>query len=231
MRTISITDKEFECDIEAPCFAALGPEEMDLIRESKTQVIFHKGETLIKQGAFASYILFISSGVCKQYVESEGARNLNIRLKGPGEFAGLSAVFTDKKFGYSVSALSETRVFLLETDAISRLIQQNAAFGYRITRRYCQENAHLYANIHNLVYKQLNGRMADVLRYIDAFKSLHPDIFSLLSRKDIAEFAGMSTESAVKILKSFEKDGLIELEEKNVQILNAEKVAELSERG
>jgi CRP/FNR family transcriptional regulator len=186
---------------------------------------------MIKQGAFSSYILFVIEGISKQYIEAEGARNLNLHLITPGEFVGLTAVFAERKFNYSVTALSDTRVFLIETEAISKLIQLNADFSYKITKRYFLSNAGFYENLHDLYYKQLNGRMANVLLYIDGFKNYNPDIFSLLTRKDIAEFAGMSTESAVKILKSFEKDGLLQLAEKNIMIVRHDRIREISKTG
>ena len=77
----------------------------------------------------------------------------------------------------------------------------------------------------------MNGRMADTLLYIDSLKNEHPDIFQLLSRKDIADFAGTSTESAVKLLKSFEKDKLIELNEKDITISDRNTLTEISKRG
>ena len=69
------------------------------------------------------------------------------------------------------------------------------------------------------MYKQMNGRLADTLLYIDSLKTEKAEIFQLLSRKDLADFAGISTESAVKLLKTFEKDGLIELHEKDIKLL------------
>ena len=60
----------------------------------------------------------------------------------------------------------------------------------------------------------MHGNLAETILYIDSFKSDNKNIFSLLSRKDIADFAGTSTESTIKLLKSFEKDKLIALKEK-----------------
>jgi CRP/FNR family transcriptional regulator len=77
----------------------------------------------------------------------------------------------------------------------------------------------------------MNGRIADTLLYIDSLKAENPDIFQLLSRKDMADFAGISTESAVKLLKSFEKDGLIELNEKDILIINHDGLREISRKG
>ena len=84
-------------------------------------------------------------------------------------------------------------------------------FGFSIIKRYCEQNANLFDSLRTIMYKQMNGRMADTLLYIDSLKSESPDIFQLLSRKDLADFAGISTESGVKLLKTFEKEGLISL--------------------
>jgi CRP/FNR family transcriptional regulator len=66
----------------------------------------------------------------------------------------------------------------------------------------------------------MNGRMAETLLYLETFRPEFPEIFQILSRKELADFAGISTESAVKLLKNFEKDGLIELKDKDIIILN-----------
>jgi hypothetical protein len=77
----------------------------------------------------------------------------------------------------------------------------------------------------------MNGRMVDTLIYLNNLKTENADIFQLLSRKDIAYFAGVSTESAVKLLKSFEKDGLIELNEMDIILLKREDLIEISKKG
>jgi CRP/FNR family transcriptional regulator len=94
MKTIHETDQDFICDIAAPCFQKLTPEEVEMVRASKTQVLFRKGDNLTKQGAFASYVLFVMSGIARQYLEGDNTRTFNLRIIKPGEFVGLSSVFT-----------------------------------------------------------------------------------------------------------------------------------------
>ena len=231
MKPILETDKEFICDIQAPCFQMLSPEEADLVRASKTQVLFRKGDNLTKQGAFASYALFVIKGLAKQYIEGDNSKNHNLRIIQPGEFVGLSAVFSKNTFNYSSVAITECQVFLVEKDAITTVIQQNGQFGFNMIQRYCGQNANLFDTLRTVLYKQMNGRMADTLLYLDSLKFQYPDIFQLLSRKDMAEFAGISTESAVKLLKSFEKDGLIELHEKDIVLVNYAELQEISKKG
>jgi CRP-like cAMP-binding protein len=231
MKTILETDSDFICDIQAPCFQMLSPEEAELVRSGKTQVLFRKDDNLTKQGAFASYVLFMIDGFAKQYLEGDGIKNYNLRIIKPGEFIGLSAVFSENTFNYSSVAITDCHVFLVEKQAISKVTKQNGSFGFNIIKRYCEQNTNLINTVRNLMYKQMNGRMADTLLYIDSLKTEKPEIFQLLSRKDIADFAGISTESAVKLLKSFEKDGLIRLNEKDIQVIQHSVLTEISRKG
>lgn len=231
MKTILETDSDFICDIEAPCFQMLLPEEVELVRSSKIQVLFRKDDNLTKQGAFASYILFIIDGFAKQYLEGDGIKNYNLRIIKPGEFVGLSVVFSENTFSYSSVALTDCHAFLVEKQAISKVVKQNGMFAFNIIKRYCEQNNNLISTVRNLMYKQMNGRMADTLLYVDSLRTDKEEIFQLLSRKDIADFAGISTESAVKLLKTFEKDGLIKLVEKDVQIIKHNELLEISRKG
>lgn len=231
MKTILEIDNEFICDIQAPCFQMLSIEEVELVRASKTQVLFRKGENLTKQGAFASYVLFVLTGFAKQYVEGNGKYNHNLRIIKPGEFVGLSSVFGKNTFNYSTVALTDTQVFLIEKEVLVNVSKQNGQFAYNIIRRYSEQNSTLFDAIRNLVYKQMNGRIADTLLYLSPENFDDEDIASLLTRKEIAEFANLTTESTVKILKSFEKDGLIRLEEKSISILDGGRLAEISKNG
>ncbi|OFX78453.1 MAG: hypothetical protein A2X12_03475 [Bacteroidetes bacterium GWE2_29_8] len=231
METITENDSKFICDIEAPCFKTLSSEEIELIRGSKTQVLFRKGDNLSKQGTFVSYILFIINGLVKQYIEGGNTKTYNLRIIKSGEFIGLSSVFTKHTFDYSAISLTDCQAFIIEKDVITKIVKQNSTFGFNIIKRYCEQNTNLFDSINHLVYKQMNGRMANTLIYIDEIKIENENIFQLLSRKDIADFAGISTESAVKLLKNFEKDGLIMLNEKDIKILNKEALMQIRKNG
>ncbi|MHC1777243.1 MAG: Crp/Fnr family transcriptional regulator [Lentimicrobium sp.] len=216
--------------IDAPCFQNLLPEEIELARNSKTRVVFRKGENLTKQGAFASSVLFVMDGLAKQYVEGDVTRNFNLRLIKGGEFVGLSVAFNNHTYNYSVVALRETTACLIEKEAVSGLIKANGSFAYNIINRYCEQNSKLYISIHDLMYKQMNGRLAGALLYLWK-EQVGDDVFPFLSRKDIADFAGLSTESTVKLLKTFEKEGLIRLEDKNILLLDIPNLEQINLRG
>jgi len=231
MKSIGEQDKEYVCDIGAPCFQMLSKNELELIKTTKTQVLFRKGDSLTKQGAFASYILFVVNGLCKKYIEGQSGKNLNLSIVTPGEFIGLSSLFTLNKFDYSVMALTDCHVFLVEREVILSVIKRDGDFGVNIVKRDYEQIPALYTKLKGIQFKQMNGRIADALLYLDTLRSSHKDIYSLLTRQDIADFAGITVESAVKIIKSFEKDNLIELVDKDIVIKNRLSLTEISHRG
>jgi len=231
MKKLNESDNDFVCDIQAPCFQELMSEEMQFIKQNKTQVSFRKGENLTKQGAFASCILFILDGLVKQFLEIDTSKNLNVRLLQSGDFIGLTSVFSKPTYDISTIALRETKAYLVEKQAIETLIVQNGKFAKSIMQRHVEQESHIYTLLKNLQLKQMNGRLADILLYLSSPQFVGENVFSTLSRKDIAEFAGISTESAVKLLKTYEKENLIKLNDKEIEILNPVELSEISKRG
>ena len=231
MKTILDTDNEFFCDINALCFQLLSTEEAELVRASKTQVLFRKGDNLTKQGAFASYILFVVKGLALQYIEGEMNRSFNLRIVKPGEFVGLSSVFTKNIFNYSTVALTDCQVILVEKETIAHVVKQNGEFAFNLFRRYSEQNAVMTETLSTMLFKQMTGRLAESLLYLDTLKTAYPDVFLLLSRKNLADFAGISTESAVKLLKSFEQEAIINLHDKDIIIIDKNRLEKISKNG
>lgn len=222
MKTLQETDSEYICDIQAPCFQQLSGEEARQLQQNRTQVLFRKGDTLTKQGTYPSYILFLMDGVVKQYLEGDDNRTLNLNIQLPGEFVGLSTVFSSETVPFSTTCLTDCQAVLVTKDSLSQVLHANADFTLKLAERHSRQQSGLYEILRNQQFKQMNGRLAAALLYLNGLKEREPSLFTLLSRKDLADFAGLSTESTVKLLKTFEKDGLIELQEKDIRIRDVE---------
>ena len=110
-------------------------------------------------------------------------------------------------------------------------MNENGAFGLGLMKRYTDQNVNLFDSLRTVLFKQMNGRLADTLLYIDSFKAEHPEVFQLLARKEIADFAGISTESTVKLLKTFEREGCIKLDTKDILITDYDKLNAISKIG
>ena len=75
------------------------------------------------------------------------------------------------------------------------------------------------------------GRMADSLLYLfgEIFESDHFPM--LLTKQDLADLSAMSRDSAVKILRSFQHEGIIQFDEKELRLVDHEALKRISRIG
>jgi CRP/FNR family transcriptional regulator len=130
-----------------------------------------------------------------------------------------------------VSPYVDSWAKLIDINVFKQLIRQNAPFASKIIDILNENTAQAYGRFFCLTRKQLHGRMADILMCLSEriFKSLEYDL--PLSRNDLAELTGMSTESVIRIMKEFKDDKLIEVSGKSVNILDPERIRKISAVG
>lgn len=225
----SITCKE--CQKISRCFRQLLPTELDFINHFKVQIHYSMGEDVCKQGAFASSIIYILDGLIKLSIEGPNNKSFILRIVNPSDFIGLSSLYGENTYHYSARTLMDTTICMIEKESMTKLIRENAVFASEIIKWHCHIETHHYKKIQSLTYKQLHGRLADTLIYLSREDFKITNIFQYLTRKDLAELSAMSTEGAVRILSEFDKDGIIELNGKDIHLLDLEKLVKISKAG
>jgi CRP/FNR family transcriptional regulator, polysaccharide utilization system transcription regulator len=98
---------------------------------------------------------------------------------------------------------------MIEKESLKDILLRNPQFALEVTSRNYRNEKHLLEIIKNLSYKQMRGKLASTLLYLSQDDYQKEDVFEYLSRQDIADFASISTESAIRYLKEFEKENVI----------------------
>jgi len=220
-----------ECEISSSCFQNLLPDELDFLDDKKIQLSYLKGENLFKQGAFSPYVMHVVEGIILIYLQTGFNKQINIRLAKTGDFLAFSSLFGENIYTYSAIALKNSRICMIDKKALNQLLLKNPDFALRITSRNYKNEAHLLEIIKTISFKQMRGKLATTLLYLSGDDLSQEDIFPYLSRQDIADFASISVESAIKFLKEFEKEGIIKLKGKDIKIANKGKLEEIAKRG
>ena len=213
------------------CFTELFPEELKLIDKKRTQLVYQKGENLLKQGAFATHVIYVIDGLVKLYLQTGFNRQINIRLARQGDFLAFPTLFGDAVYGYSAVAVKNSTVSMINKEALQNLLRENTNFAMRITAKNFRHEAYLLEIIKNLSYKQMRGKLASALLYLSQPEFLEAEVFQHLTRQDIGDFASISAESTVKFLKEFEKEGILSLNGKEVIISDLKMLTEISLKG
>lgn len=209
----------------------LFPKELELIKDKKTQLTYLKGENLFKQGAFAPYVMFIVNGLVKIYLQTGYDKQINIRLARTGDFLAFSSIFGDNVYNYSAISVKDSLVCMIDKESLKQLLLKNPEFAMQITSRNFRNENYLFEIIKNISYKQMRGKLASTLLYLSQEEFIEEEIFQYMSRQDIADFASISTESAIKFLKEFEKEGILNLNGKDIEITDRGKLEDIALRG
>lgn len=172
---------------QSPCFDQLTEQEIEMVEKNQVRVVYKKGETICKQGSFASHIMFLEEGLVKIYLEGN-PRNLILTITPSNHLIGLPSIYEgNNTFLYSVSTYIDSKVRLIDINIFKQLIRQNANFAAKIINVLNENTAQAYGRFFCLTRKQLHGRMADILLCLSdrIFKSRE---FNLpLSRNDLGE--------------------------------------------
>lgn len=231
MNDITVQNNCIECDKASNCFKKLIPSELEFINLKKTQVTYRKGENITKQGAFSSNILYIASGLVKVYLECPGNKKINFRIAKSSDFIGLSGISGEDTYNYSTQAIKDSVVCVIEKEGFRKLISNNGGFAVEIIKAYCEREKKLFNKVRSLGHNQMHGRLANTLLYLSSQDFGDENIFSYLSRKDLADFACISTESAVRILADLKKEKIISLNGKKIEILQLDLLKDIRRRG
>ncbi len=213
------------------CFDKLTKEERELIDSKSVYVTYKKGEILCKKGGISSHIMMIENGLVKVYLENN-SNILVLKVVTNGNLIGLSSIRSESNvFPYSVMAYIDTRVKQIDLATFHQVLDSNAAFAKEVIELLGTNSEQIHGRFFCLVHKQSYGRMADILLCLSdrIFKTKEFDL--PVSRKDLAELTGLSSETVIRILKKFQDDNLISIEGKSIQLLDYEKLIEISEKG
>ena len=212
-------------------FGQMFPDDLKISDQYKTKITYLKGENIFKQGAFAPYVIYIVSGLVKVYLQTGYDKQISISISRSGEFLAFSSIFGENIHTYSTQAITDAEICMIEKESLKDALLKNPDFALQITSKNYRNERHLLEIIKNLSYKQMRGKLASALLYLSQEEFLEENIFEYLSRQDIADFASISTESAIKFLKEFEKEKILKLNGKDILILNSEKLEQMSKNG
>lgn len=218
-------------DDHCKCFDALTEEQTALLEKKQVTVEYNKGEIIAKHGAFASHVVFLCEGLVKVYIE-HGKQTLILKIISPGNLIGLSSLSEGEEvFQYSAAAYQRSVARLIDIVTFKQLIRENGHFASKVIGILSENSNQINNRFFCLTHRQSYGRLADLLLCLSG-RVFKADKFELdLTRKELAELAGMSTENVIRILKKFQDDKLIEMKGKHIQLHDMDALQKICDLG
>ena len=189
------------------------------ISETRLSKTYKKKYIIYMEGAQPLYLYFIAKGQVKTYKSNKDGKELITGLHNEGDFFGFLPLLENKPNNETAVVVKEADLFLIPQQDFLTMIYTNK----EIARKFISMlSSNLYKTENQLIelaYQSVRYRVASTLLKLNNGKDQNPPVITV-SRKDISNMVGTSTESLNRTLADFKEEGVVEICDKGLRILD-----------
>ncbi len=219
------------CFHKSPLFQMMNKDELKAIQDTRFEVTFQPEEIIYKQGTRTTQIVSITGGLAKAYIEGLNHRNFILELIKPTSVISGPGTYVDQKHHFSLKAIERTSCCFFDLQTFKDIVSNNSKLSDFLIHVISKRSISYFDKFISLTQKQVNGRIAENLLYLNSFIYETNPMELTISFQDIAEMTAMTRDSVVRVLKDFCTEKLIKMEDNTLTILNHDKLVQLSELG
>ncbi len=209
---------------------ALSKDELIKIANCKTSYTVKKGEPIFEEGNLLNGVYCVKEGVCKMTKLSSNGKDQIVKLVKPGELLGQRSLISEEKANLSAVALEDMEVCFIPKTEIMEFFQKNNQFSMNMMRTICGDLKDSDDHMVSMAQKTVKERLAETLLYLEDTFGTQTDgsLHIQLSREELAGMIGTATESCIRLLSEFNKNGWITLDGKKIKIAQKNALKKIS---
>jgi CRP/FNR family transcriptional regulator len=148
----------------SPQFADLDPMVLRTIAARCRPKVFLTGQMVFMEGGPCRNLCILESGRVKFFRMNAGGREQILKVfERPGDMFCIASAFSTGIHIVSASAMTETRLHLLDMDAVNRVARDHPSVGLKMVGTAGEHMTHLVALADDLSLKTATGRLAKYL--------------------------------------------------------------------
>jgi CRP/FNR family transcriptional regulator len=218
------------CDLKSCFFCKLCLKEwipaIDLHRKNYD---LRKGEMLFVEGDKVTGIYFVYSGKVKVH-KKWGDKELIVRFANQGAIVGHRGLGNNTVYPVSATAIEAVTVCFIDLEFFHTTLKVNHDFTYQLMMFFAEELQVSERKMRNLAHMTVKGRVAQALLTLEERFGVTNEgyIDIVLSRQDLASFAGTTYETVFRMMNELIEENIITILGKGILITNSEKLLHLT---
>ncbi|WP_018674672.1 Crp/Fnr family transcriptional regulator [Riemerella columbina] len=207
----------------------LSKQDFEKYTSAKQSLTFSKGEVIFDDGESVKGVYFINKGTAKLSKSGVYGKDQILRIIKEGDIIGYRSLFCDENFQARAEAMTELETTLIPCDIFLQILEADPKLSFVMLQKIAFELGESSNTITILAQKTVRERLAEILLLLELKIGTDPEGFIgiSLTREEIANLIGTATESAIRLISEFKNDDLIEVEGRNIKILDHEKLKRL----
>jgi CRP-like cAMP-binding protein len=206
-------------------FDALTSNEKKLVNNAMERLSIKKGSLLFYEEGVPTGIFKIINGKAKKFKRGFSGTEQIFYIYTSGDVLGYHALFGEERYQDSCEALEDLEVNFIAKDVFFQLLKDIPSLQHTFTKNIGHEFGVLANIITVLAQKNLNARLAINLLILENRFQKHDKTIGIdLTREDLANIIGTSSESLGRSLKQFKDEGIIEITKRVIYIKDKERI-------
>lgn len=206
----------------AELLRALPPGQLARLRGSLRERRFARQRALYFEGEPAESLWILQSGSVRLYKASPSGRTTTLETLGPGQiFGALSALDADA-YPSSAEGVTDGLAWCLPRAVLLRLLAEDPRLGIEILRIVSERLHAAHERLRSFAHDSVPVRVARALLEASHGGDAH------VTRRELAESAGTTVETAIRVLRRLEREGLLRSEVGLVHVVDRDALRRLA---
>ena len=180
---------------------------------------YNKGEIIYREGAHSNTIYLILEGIVKCHKMVESGKELITALYKPDDFLGFTSFADNFPYQETATTVDEVKLAGISKNELKAILGLNQNVSLELMNLLSENIKDIKEQLIQMAYSSVRKKTAQTILQFTRIMNSKPEDTIRISRSDLASVAGIATESLIRTLSEFKKNGLIEIEGRNIRIL------------
>ena len=189
---------------------------------------FSKGEIIYEEGNNSNYVYLIRNGVVKNFKFDHDGKELTTNLYQEDELFGYTSFTQNIPYQESATAIKDCELVAVSKQELKDVLDNNHKITLELIQLLSDNLSGAKEQLLDMAYSSVNRKTAStILKFAEKLSNKSGESIRI-SRNDLASVAGIATETLIRTLSGFKKEGLIEIEARNIKILDIQKLQQIN---
>lgn len=185
---------------------------------------YPKNTVIYREQDHANYIYLINKGTVKCHQIDEQGKELVTTIYKEDDLFGYSTFTNNKPHKETATSIHDVELTGISTKKFNEILNDNHKIAMELIQLLSDNISTMKNQLLEMAYSSVSKKTAKtILKFAEKINRKPEDPIKI-SRSDLASVAGIATETLIRTLTSFKRQGIIKIEGRNIQILDIEEL-------
>ena len=212
-------------------FCNLSKTELDKFSEDKGDNFYKKGQVIFYEGNRGHGLFCIFKGKVKVHKLGEEAKDQIVRFAKEGDVIGYRSLLGDEPYNATATAIEDCVICYVPKSKFLEVLEKNNDLTFRTIQMLTSDLKESEKKIINITQKPVIERISESLLILKEKFGVKEDGVTLdvvLTRREIGDLAGVTTETTIRTLSELNKKGVINLNGRRIELTDSAQLLHLA---